>query len=38
MASSEIGRTAVGRTKALLVFGSGPDAGALVVTVNALRA
>ena len=34
MASSEIGRTAVGRTKALLVFGTAPDARGLVVTVN----
>lgn len=35
MVSGETGRTAVGRTVALLVFGKGLDARGLVVTVNA---
>lgn len=34
MASSEIGRTAVGRTRALLVFGTTPDARGLVVMID----
>lgn len=38
MVSSGIGRTAVGRSRALLVFRTAPDAHGLVVTVNALRA